>query len=119
MFVWSATLITPIIAIILVNSWKTQKKFEIEKEYASLVLNDIHPILIRIIDLQSMYLNIKDINQNLVLYEKYTIQSDLQIRTLNLKSFSNIKIFSKLTDNIEILNKYYSLDHHLIDLLRK
>ncbi|MFV5507234.1 hypothetical protein [Acinetobacter sp. 197] len=117
MFVWSATLITPIIAILLINSWKSQKSYEVEKEYASLILNDLHPILISLVDIQNIIINIKTVNENLVLYEKYLIPNDKNIRHEAAKSYSNIKIYSEISNNKIILNKHSRLEHHCIRIM--
>lgn len=41
MFVWSATLFAPIAALLLINSWKIQKKYEVQKEVSMAYLNSI------------------------------------------------------------------------------
>lgn len=117
MFVWSATLITPIIAILLINSWKSQKSYEVEKEYASLILNNLHPIFIGLLDIQNIIINIKTVDKNLVLFEKYFIQIDTNLRHESAKSYSNIKIYSKITNNNDILNKHSRLEHHCIRIM--
>jgi hypothetical protein len=114
MFVWSATLITPIIAILLINSWKSQKSYEVEKEYASLILNDLHPVLMSLVKIQNIIINIKTVDKNLVLFEKYLIPIDTNVRHESAKSYSNIKIYSKITSNKDILDKHSKLEHHCI-----
>lgn len=114
MFVWSATLITPIIAILLINSWKSQKSYEVEKEYASLILNDLHPILISLVRIKNIIINIKTVDQNLVLFEKYLIPIDINLRHESAKTYSNIKIYSKISDNKYVLDRHSRLEHHCI-----
>lgn len=117
MFAWSATLITPIIAILLINSWKSQKSYEVEKEYASLILNDLHPILMSLVEIQNIIINIKTVDQNLVLFENYLIPLDTNVRHESAKSYSNIKIYSKITSNEDILDKHSKLEHHCIRIV--
>lgn len=117
MLAWSAALITPIIAILLINSWKSQKSYDVEKEYASLILNDLHPILISLVEIQNIIINIKTVDQNLVLYEKYLIPIDTNVRHESAKSYSNIKIYSQITSNKDILKKHSKLEHHCIRIM--
>lgn len=41
MFVWSATLFAPLAALLLINSWKSQKIYEVQKEVSMTFLNSI------------------------------------------------------------------------------
>ena len=117
MFVWSATLITPVIAILLINSWKSQKSYEVEKEYASLILNDLHPILIGLVDIKNITINIKTVNENLVLFEKYLVPIETNLRNESAKSYSNIKIYSEISEKKDILNKQTKLEHHCMRIM--
>lgn len=62
MFVWSATLISPLVVILLINSWKSQKDYELKKEYASNILKDTHSIELYLIDTIALIKTMQDIN---------------------------------------------------------
>lgn len=98
MFVWSATLISPLVVILLINSWKSQKDYELRKEIATKILNDTHSIEMYVIDALSMIKTIKDINNYLVIYSTYLSEHPTDLLLEIKKSYANIKIFNELYD---------------------
>lgn len=98
MFVWSATLIAPLVVILLINSWKSQKDYELRKEIATKILNDTHSIEMYVIDVLSMIKTIKDINNYLVIYSTYLSEHPTDLLLELKKSYANIKIFNELYD---------------------
>ncbi len=119
MFVWSATLMAPVLAILLINSWKIQKDYELRKEIATKILNDTHSIEMYIIDALSMIKTIKDINNHLVIYNTYLNEHPIDLLLELKKSYANIKIFNELYDKdfgkkFSRLQIYcYSIDEHI------
>jgi hypothetical protein len=117
MLAWSATLITPIIAILLINSWKSQKSYEVEKEYASLILKDLHPILIGLVEIKNIIINLQTIDKNLVLFEKFLNPIDKNLRHESAEIYSNIKIYSRISNNKNILDQQSRLEHHCMEIM--
>jgi len=98
MFVWSATLISPLVVILLINSWKSQKDYELKKEYASNILKDTHSIELYLIDTIALIKTMQDINKYLVVYKKYFHYQPMDVWEDLQKSYANIKIFNELYD---------------------
>ncbi|MDO7480087.1 hypothetical protein Q5X66_12200 [Acinetobacter baumannii] len=96
MFVWSATLISPLVAILLINSWKSQKDYELKKEYASSILNDLHPISTYLIESITIISTIENVNSHIILKHQYLAKEHIDLLLLVNKSYTNIHIFSEL-----------------------
>lgn len=111
MFVWSATLIAPVIVILLIDSWKSQKNFDLKKEYASTILNELHLILFEILEIKSFVLGISEIDKKLVINKSIQTKSSPQLGDIIVKSYSNFKIIGTLF-NDEFLDNYTTLEKH-------
>lgn len=96
MFVWSATLISPLVLILLINSWKSQKDYELKKEYASSILNDLHPISTYLIESIIIISTIERVNSRIILKHQYLTKEHIDLLLLVNKSYTNIHIFSEL-----------------------
>ncbi|WP_420684100.1 hypothetical protein [Acinetobacter baumannii] len=96
MFVWSATLISPLVLILLINSWKSQKDYELKKEYASSILNDLHPISTYLIESIIIISTIERVNSHIILKHQYLTHEHIDLLLLVNKSYTNIHIFSEL-----------------------
>lgn len=109
---WSATIFAPIAAYFLVDSWKHQKSYELKKEYIMYILQDIRPIFLNTLVLSSEANNIKDTNSKLVINTEYLNYNSKLIGKLTLSLYSNILVYSRLTNNTKILELYKNLEIH-------
>ncbi|WP_212386674.1 hypothetical protein [Acinetobacter junii] len=109
---WSATIFAPIAAYFLVDSWKHQKSYELKKEYIMYILQDIRPIFLNTLILSSEANNIKDTNSKLVINTEYFSYNSKLIGNLTLSLYSNILVYSRLTNNTKILELYKDLEIH-------
>lgn len=115
-FVWSATLYAPVLVILLINSWKVQKDFELRKELALNTLNDLRPIFVELIELRTILYNISNTSNQLVLYKKYLDREYLNLSTKIFECYSNIEVLNTLYKSKGFNELYTSLEKHCIDL---
>lgn len=121
MFVWSATLISPLVVILLINSWKSQKDYELKKEYASSILKDTHSIELYLIDTITLIKAMQDIDKYLVVYKKYFHYQPMDVSEYLLISYANIKIFNELYDKSfgEKFSKLQIYSHAIDDNIKE
>lgn len=109
---WSATFFAPIAAYVLLDNWKDQKKYELKKEYIGLILNDLRPIFTKILIIYSNVANIDKVKDSLVINKEYLDYKALKIGDKITNSHGNLKLFSKIDKNSEILEAYEKLEMH-------
>ncbi|ENX06487.1 hypothetical protein [Acinetobacter courvalinii] len=142
MFVWSATLIAPIIAILLINSWRLQKNFENNSQLLSLAeenlirfWNQIDPICRTLVTIHENYFPknggyyfASSLHKQLISrenayltefyihMERYTLynKEDTKIKEL-FDNFHGIAV-SFLHINHEIVNKHYLPIYELLSI---
>lgn len=115
-FVWSATLYAPVLVILLINSWKVQKDFELRKELALNTLNDLRPIFVELIELRTILYNISNTSNQLVLYKKYLDREYLNLSTKIFECYSNIEVLNTLYKSKGFDELYRSLEKHCMEL---
>jgi hypothetical protein len=118
---WSATIYAPIAAFFLLDNWKDQKAYELKKEYISLVLHDLRPIFSKILIISTNTSNIEKVEKFLVINKGYLDYNALALGNDVTNLFANIKVFSKIDNNSNILELYNDFEMHIffIDFLYK
>ncbi|MHC6187048.1 hypothetical protein ACYU0V_13030 [Acinetobacter sp. X9] len=121
MFVWSATLIAPIIAILLLNSWRFQKNYEANFELLNTAeeniirfKNEIDPICKTIIKIYDLYQNNN---------EDYYLANSLYKDTINEKNpylldfYINITRYLNYNEDEELaslINEFYEIANNIL-----
>ncbi|OAL78418.1 hypothetical protein AY606_08275 [Acinetobacter sp. SFB] len=103
---WSATIFTPIAAYLLLDSWKDQRKYELEYEYLSNIIKNLKPIYEELIIIRGNSLIIKNTNEKLILYNDFITRSNLNFQNVLLSLYPDIKIYSKIKKD-DFLEKIY------------
>lgn len=111
-FVWSATLFAPIVVILLINSWKVQKDFELKKEFSLQLLKDLQPLFVELIEIRSISFNIFKSSDELVLYKSFLEGKYLDLSKEAYKCYSNINTITKLYSSTELDSLYNKLEKH-------
>lgn len=70
-----------------------------------------------LVEIKNITINIKTVDENLVLFRKYLVPIGTNLRNESAKSYSNIKIYSEISENKDILNKHSKLEHHCIRIM--
>lgn len=123
MFVWSATLFAPLAALLLINSWKIQKKYEVQKEVSMTFLNSILNIVSLAEELHSLcteFQSPKDIKEFGKEIEKRSnkLAIDYLEMIKDMKSNNNLHkgLFVKDTDPPLISQDHFIELHNIFDL---
>lgn len=110
---WSATIFAPIAAIFLLDNWKDQKAYELRKEYISFLLHDLRSVFSKILIISTTTSNIKRLDSHLVIKNEYLNYKDLEIGSLVINLFGNIKVISKIDNNSSLLELYDDFELHV------
>lgn len=118
---WSATIYAPLAAFFLLDSWKDQKEYELKKEYISLSLHDLRPIFSKLLVISTNTNNIEKVDDYLVINKEYLDYKALELGSSVTNLFGNIKVFSKIDNNSNILELYDDFEMHVffIDYIYK
>lgn len=107
---WSATIYAPIAAFFLLDSWKSQRKYELEYEYISNILINIKPIFEELTIIRGNSSIIQMTNNKYILYSDYTTRKNLYFLDPLIKLYPDIKIYSKIKNDDFLLNIYNQFD---------
>lgn len=107
---WSATIFAPIAAYFLLDSWKEQRKYELEYEYLSNILKNLKPIYEELIIIRGNSLIIKNTSEKLILYSEFITRNNLNFQNSLLVLYPDIKIYSKIKRDDYLENQYHEFD---------
>lgn len=107
---WSATIFAPIAAYFLLDSWKDQRKYELEYEYLSSIIKNLKPIYEELIIIRGNSLIIKNTSVKLILYNEFIIRSNLNFQNSLLALYPDINIYSKIKKDDFLENTYHKFD---------
>lgn len=111
-----ATLIAAYIASLLFNDWRIEKNYELESSLLKDTLLDLKPIFIEIHQIRSDSQNLKKITNCLIIKTDYLNRERIDIYKSIISLYPNIKIYSELTNNKELLEIYNNFDKYLFCL---
>lgn len=113
MFVWSATLMAPLLALLLINTWKYQKAYELKKESIFEILEILARLKYNLVLKQTTIIELKRIKKFAVIkssYYKFDFSEDEKINKLFFtKKFRIDSIKNDQTNTKEIINIYSKL----------
>lgn len=109
---WSATIFAPIAAFFLLDNWKEQKRFELKKEYIALTLHDLRKLNSNLINMLTQISNIESTEYKLVIVSSYLDSERLSNINLIHNIYSNLKVYSHLSNHTEIDEIFYGFEQH-------
>lgn len=112
----TAYVITPIVAIIGFFSWKIQKQYDLQKEYAEKILNIINSISTQLNNSYSSFDTLKTLDDKVISLKEF--------ESLNLLNFTNeinsvlthVKILQQIKNNSEIELIFYNYEESTFKL---
>ncbi|NNP71285.1 hypothetical protein A7P53_00055 [Acinetobacter defluvii] len=118
MLVWSATLMAPLIALLLLNTWKHQKDYDLKKESIFEILEILARVRYSLVLKEETIIELKRIKEFAVIknsYYKFDFSEDEKINELFFtKKFRIDLIKDDQVDTKEILNIYSKLHREYV-----
>lgn len=118
MLVWSATLMAPLIALLLINTWKYQKDYDLKKESIFEILEILAKVRYGLVLKEETIIELKRIKEFAVIkssYYKFDFSEDEKINELFFtKKFRIDSIKDDRADTKEIINIYSKLHREYI-----
>ncbi|MDO7442085.1 hypothetical protein Q5X54_17525 [Acinetobacter baumannii] len=105
-----ATLFGGYMAIYLFTDWREQKQFELEKEKLDKILEYLGQIHSDIVFLRSDIILLNKVSENFTYYPKIAEKRNPEIDQLLFNMFTEIKIYSVLAGNDELVDLYNILE---------
>lgn len=104
---WTATLFTPIAAYYLLDSWKDQKKYELNKNLIEKIIESVSSTQYLMLNNMRYANELTKIDEKLIIFKNINSITNVEgQREQHVLAYANITIFEKLTNDEEIRQAY-------------
>lgn len=107
-----ATLGAAGVAAYLFNDWRDEKNYELENSLLTNILIDLKPIFIELHQIKSDSENLKKIDTTFIFKTAYLERDRIDMYKSIISLFPNIKIYSEIKKDNELINLYNTFDKY-------
>ncbi|WP_111811614.1 hypothetical protein [Acinetobacter soli] len=114
---WTATLFTPIAAYCLLDSWKDQKKYELNRSLIDKIIESVNSNHFSMMNRMRNATELTKINKELIIFNNFKIIINEGLEYSNhVLAYSNLSIYEKLTNNKNLRHQYRLFESYSMTL---